>query len=338
MNTMRVSYDEMKAAIKRAFIKHGLSEEKAEICAKIHTETTYDGVYSHGTNRVARFCGYLDRGWVKKDGEPELKKEFGAIRIYDGNLGPGITNSLFCCERAMELADRYGIGMVGIRNTTHWMRGGSYGKYLAERGYIGILWTNTESVMPPWGGKDPRIGNNPIIFAMPGEDGKPLFMDMAISQYSYGKLQVTRLAGKKLPYPGGYDEEGNLTDVPGDIEKSRRILPMGYWKGSAFAFMLDVLGAALTEGKSAKNMDEEDRESCTGCSQVFIVINPDTYSDAEAIREKVKEASGYLKTSEPAEPGSDIHVPGEGLERFHKDHDENGIYVDDSIWNKILSL
>lgn len=335
---MRVSYEEMENQIERAFLNHGLSEEKARICAKVHTETTYDGVYSHGTNRVARFCRYLDKGWVNGAGEPELLKEFGAVRIYDGNLGPGITNALACCDAAMELADQYGIGMVGLRNTTHWMRGGTYGKYLAKKGYIGILWTNTESVMPPWGGIDPRVGNNPIIFAMPGEEGRPLFLDMALSQYSYGKLQVTRLAGKKLPYPGGFDEKGELTDIPGEIEKTRRILPIGYWKGSAFAFMLDVLGAALTEGKSAMNLDEEKRESCTGCSQVFLVVNPDTFTQAEIIEKKVREAAEYFKTSRPSGPENDIHVPGEGLERFHKDHDENGIFVDDQVWNEILGL
>lgn len=334
---MRLSFEEIKSGIKDAMIRHGLPEDKAEICARVHTETTYDGVYSHGTNRVPRFCSYLDCGWVNPLGEPELQKEFGAIRVYDGNLGPGITNALFCCEEAMKLSDQHGIGMIGLNNTTHWMRGGSYGKYLAEKGYIGILWTNTESVMPPWGGKEPRMGNNPIIFAMPGEEKeKPLFMDMAISQYSYGKLGVLQLAGKTLPYPGGFNKDGKLTDIPGEIEESRRILPMGYWKGSALAFMLDILGAVLTDGKDAKDMDEEKRGSCTGASQVFIVINPGTYRDVESMRSKVKEAIEYLKTSEPIDEHASIHAPGEGLEVFHAEHDAQGIFVDDSVWKSII--
>ena len=252
---------------------------------------------------------------------------------------PGITNALTCCDEVIKLADVNGIGMVGLRNTNHWMRGGTYGKYLSEKGYIAILWTNTESSMPPWGGKEVRVGNNPIVFAMPGEnEGKPLFLDMALSQYSYGKLQVTRNAGKKLPYPGGFDEEGHLTDIPGEIEKTRRILPVGYWKGSALAFMLDVLGSALTEGNSARDMDREKKGSCTGCSQVFIAVNPERYGETEAIREKVREAAVYFKGSEPAENDFDIHIPGEGMERFHKDHDENGIFVDDGVWESILAL
>lgn len=123
MGAMRLTFDEIKSEIKRVLVKYGMSEEKAETCARIHTETTYDGVYSHGTNRVARFVNYIQKGWVDVNAEPSLEREFGALRVYNGNMGPGVLNALYCADRAMELADQYGIGMVGIRNTTHWMRG-----------------------------------------------------------------------------------------------------------------------------------------------------------------------------------------------------------------------
>ena len=120
MGAMRLTFDEIKSEIKRVLVKYGMSEEKAETCARIHTETTYDGVYSHGTNRVARFVNYIQKGWVDVNAEPSLEREFGALRVYNGNMGPGVLNALYCADRAMELADQYGIGMVGIRNTTHW--------------------------------------------------------------------------------------------------------------------------------------------------------------------------------------------------------------------------
>ena len=208
---MRLTFEEIQSEIKRAFMKYGLTEEKADVCARIHTESTYDGIYSHGTNRVARFVDYIQKGWVDVNAEPTLERDMGAIRVYNGNLGPGILNALYCADRAMELADRYGIGLVGIKNTTHWMRGGTYGKYAAEKGYAAIMWTNTEACMPPWGAREIRLGNNPFVMALPGPDGGPVvLMDMAMSQYSYGKLQVTRLAGKKLPFPGGLSL---LTDI-----------------------------------------------------------------------------------------------------------------------------
>ena len=88
----------MKEAIKRAFIKAGMSEGKAEICARIHTESSCDGVYSHGLNRVPRFAEYIKTGMVDPEGEPTLVQNMGSIENYDGNMGPGILNARFAMD------------------------------------------------------------------------------------------------------------------------------------------------------------------------------------------------------------------------------------------------
>ena len=336
---MRLSFEEIQQEIKRVFMKYGLTEEKADICARIHTESAYDGIYSHGTNRVARFVDYIQKGWVDVNADPTLEKDCGAIRVYNGNMGPGVLNALYGADRAMELADQYGIGMVGLKNTTHWMRGGTYGLYAARKGYIAIMWTNTEACMPPWGAKECRLGNNPFVMAVPGPDGGPaLQLDMAISQYAYGKLQVTRLAGKKLPFPGGFDKDGNITDDPGAIEESMRIMPIGYWKGSSFSFMLDILGSILTDGVGAVDLNAETKGSCGGCSQVMIVIDPKKTTTTEHMSETIKRAIEYIKSAELAENSKGIMAPGEDYVQFNKDHDENGIFVDDSVWAEIKAL
>lgn len=336
---MRLSFQQIQTEIKRVFMKYGLTEEKADICARIHTESTYDGIYSHGTNRVARFVDYIQRGWVDVDADPTLERDMGAIQIYNGNMGPGVLNALYACDRGMELADKYGIGLVGLKNTTHWMRGGTYGLYAARKGYIAIMWTNTEACMPPWGAKECRLGNNPFVMAVPGPNGEPpLQLDMAISQYAYGKLQVTRLAGKKLPFPGGFDKDGNLTDDPGAIEESMRILPIGYWKGSSFSFMLDILGSLLTDGVGAVDLDANTKGSCGGCSQVMILIDPKQTTAEPNYSETLTRAVEYLKSAELSEHSNGIMAPGEDYLQFNRDHDQNGIFVDDSVWEEILAL
>ncbi|PKM55051.1 MAG: 3-dehydro-L-gulonate 2-dehydrogenase [Firmicutes bacterium HGW-Firmicutes-5] len=336
---MRLKFDEIYDEIKRAFVKNGLSEEKAAQCAKIHTESTYDGIYSHGINRVARFVEYIQKGWVDVNADPTVEKDLGAIKIINGNMGSGVLNALYATDAAIELADKNGIGMVGIKNTTHWMRGGSYGLHAARKGYIAIMWTNTESVMPPWGGKDCKLGNNPFVMAAPGNiEGEELLLDMAISQYAYGKLQVTRLAGKKLPFPGGFDVDGNITDDPGAIEESMRIMPIGYWKGSSFSFMLDILGSLLTDGIGAVELDKAGKGSCGGASQVIIIIDPRQITDAKKMENTIKNAIDHIKSSAPSEKSTGIFVPGEDFTNFRKEHDEKGIFVDDSIWEEIKGL
>jgi len=336
---MRLSFDEIQNEIKRVFIKYGMEESKAETCARIHTESTYDGIYSHGTNRVSRFVEYIRNGWVDINAEPTLEKDFGALKVFNGNMGPGILNALYGTDKAIEMAEKNGIGMVGLKNTTHWMRGGTYGLYAANKGFVAIMWTNTESCMPPWGGKECKLGNNPFVMAVPGPDGNPpLQLDMAISQYAYGKLQVTRLAGKKLPFPGGFDKDGHVTDDPGAIEESMRIMPIGYWKGSSFSFMLDILGSILTDGIGAADLDKKGKGSCGGASQVLIVIDPKKTSSQEYMSKIITEGIAHIKSSEPAENSTGIFAPGEDYVRFRKEHDELGIFVDDTVWSEIKSL
>lgn len=333
----RIPFDEMKSTIKQAFLNAGMPEEKADICAQIHTESSRDGVYSHGLNRVERFVDYIGKGWVDVHAEPSLENSLGNIEIYNGNLGPGILNALFAMNRATKIAAKHGLGMVSLNNTTHWMRGGAYGWQAAEKGFAAICWTNTESCMPVWCGKSEAIGNNPFIMAVPRKEGHVVF-DMAMSQYSYGKLQVTRLKGERLPYPGGFDTEGNLTDNPGEIEQTRRILPMGYWKGSGFAVMLDLFSALLSGGLTTAKIDKAGLGSCGSCCQVFIAIDPLKFNSAAFIENAIQETIQQIKTSEKAEGVNEIYYPGEQSLKTRKENLEMGILVDDSVWAKVKVL
>ncbi|PFH28770.1 3-dehydro-L-gulonate 2-dehydrogenase [Burkholderia sp. JKS000303] len=333
----RIAFEEMQRAIHAALVNAGMRERDAGICARVHTESTCDGVNSHGINRVARFVDYLDKGWVNVDGARECVKQFGAIEVCDGHRGPGILNALSATDRAIEIADAQGVGIVAMRNATHWMRGGTYGWYAAERGYIAICWTNTEACMPGWGGKNTRVGNNPFVMAVPRAQGH-IVLDMAMSQYSYGKLQATRLKGRNMPFPAGFDSDGKLTAEPGPIEASMRILPMGYWKGSGFAIMLDVLAAVLSEGLATNGIDAIQQGSCTGCSQVFIVIDPRKLGGEAFTNHVADGVADYVNTSELAEDSREVLYPGQSALRTRIAQRRDGIVVDDGIWADVLAL
>lgn len=336
----RVPFEVMKSEIKRVLVKKGFSEKRAEQSALLFTQASLDGVYSHGLNRVPRLVDYIEKGWVNINGEPTLVDSLGLIERYDGNLGPGDLNAQFCMGRAIELAKEYGMGLVTLRNTSHWMRGGNYGWQAADAGCLGICWTNTESCMPPWGAKDQRIGNNPMILAVPRSDG-PVVLDMAMSQFSYGKLQVTRLKDELLPIDGGFDTDGNLTRNPGEIEKTRRLLPTGYWKGSGLAFQLDLLAAILSGGNSTARLDEIKPgpvASGYGISQVFIAIDPNKLSGPISTEQIVNEAIQYLHGAEVAEGNSGVYYPGEMTIQTRRRNLEEGIPVDEGIWQTVLAI
>jgi 3-dehydro-L-gulonate 2-dehydrogenase len=286
---------------------------------------------------VERFVEYLHKGWVDSHAEPALQSSLGTMEIYNGNMGPGILNALFAMNRATEIANANGLGLVSLNNTTHWMRGGAYGWLAADKGYIGICWTNTESCMPAWGARSGGIGNNPFIMAVPRKEGH-VVLDMAMSQYSYGKLQVTRLKNQKLPYPGGFDTDGELTDDPGAIEESRRILPMGYWKGSGFAILLDIISSLLSGGLTTAGIDKYDKGSCGSCCQVFIAIDPLKFNTKEFVENAINETIEQIKNSVPVKENSGIYYPGEQSLRTRKENMELGIPVDPGVWEKVKEL
>ena len=212
--TIYVTYENMKSEFARILANLGFSESKADRCAEIFAVNSLEGVYSHGVNRFPKFIMYVKKGYVKPDAEPGLIKSLGSLEQWNGNLGPGPLNAIFATERAMDLASQYGIGLVAMGNTNHWMRGGTYGWIAARKGFSFIGWTNTEANMPAWGAKDFRIGNNPLVFAVPyGKEA--IVLDFAMSQFSYGKLETYQLDGKQLPYPGGFNKEGKANSYCG---------------------------------------------------------------------------------------------------------------------------
>ena len=228
---MRVKYEDMVNEFKRVLAKYGFTEENAADAAGIFAQNSLAGVYSHGLNRFPRVIEYLKKGEIDPQVTAGCEMAMGAFERWNGHRGFGPLNAKKAMDRAVELAKQYGIGVVALGNN-HWMRGGSYGWQAADQGCIGICWSNTQPNMPAWGGVDKKIGNNPFIMAIPRSNGEHVVIDCAVSQFSYGKMEDCRLKGTQLPVPGGYDTKGNLTTDPAEIEKSWRVLPMGYWKAA----------------------------------------------------------------------------------------------------------
>ncbi|HEY8782462.1 MAG TPA: 3-dehydro-L-gulonate 2-dehydrogenase [Mucilaginibacter sp.] len=329
---MTIPFEKLQSEFKRVLLSLKFSEGKAEICATIFAENSRDGVYTHGLNRFPSFVEYINVGLVSPDAEPTKEGAFGSLEQWNGNLGPGILNARFCMERAIELAKENGIACVALKNTNHWMRAGTYGWQAAEAGLIGVCFTNTIANLPPWGGIEPRLGNNPLVIAVPRKGGH-VVLDMAMSQYSVGKLNVYKNSDKELPLPGGYDTEGNLSTNAAEILRSERLLPVGFWKGSGLSLALDLLATVLSQGNSTAKVTKGGNES--GISQVFICIKPD---NSQHTSQLIEEIIGYTKTSRPEHEGGSIFYPGENTLRTREKSLRDGVLVDEKIWGKVLGM
>jgi 3-dehydro-L-gulonate 2-dehydrogenase len=331
---MRITFEELQAQFVRVLKKYSFPEGKAALCARLFAENSLDGVHSHGLNRFPTFVQYIEKGYMNVQAEATQEESFGAWERWNGNLGPGNLNAFQCMNRAIELARIHGMSCVALRNTNHWMRGGTYGWQAAEASCIGICFTNTIPNMPPWGGTENRIGNNPLVMAVPRKEGH-LVLDTAMSLYSYGKMDVYKRKNQPLPYEGGFDEQGNLTKDAGAILDAKRPLPIGYWKGSGLSIMLDMLAALLSKGNAVKNIGDLEAEYAS--SQVFICFDAER-ADLPFIEQVTNELVTYIKSAVSINEQEDIYYPGERTLLTRRENLEKGIPVDEEIWNKVLQM
>ena len=332
--SIKVSPGNMESEFKRILLKYNFTEAKASALAQIYTVNSLEGVYTHGVNRFARFIKYVIDGHIKPDKEPVCIHSIGAMEQWNGQLGPGPLNALICTDRAMQLADQQGMGCVAIANTNHWMRGGTFGWRAAKKGYAFIGWTNTIKNMPAWGGIDAKLGNNPLVLAVPYRD-EAIVLDMAMSQFSYGAMDLQVLRNQQLSVPGGYDKNGVLTTDPASIRESERTLPIGYWKGAGLSLLLDILGALLSGGFPVVDVSKHNIEN--NLSQVFIAFKLSKLKNFNSIPSLLQHIIDDYHRSIP-DKNAKILYPGERVLSVREENSKNGIPVIQKVWDEIVAL
>ncbi len=332
---MRVPYEEMKAEFIRVLNKYGITGEKAELSATLYVNASRDGIYTHGLNRFPKFIKSINDGSVDVHAEAEKVESLGMLERWDGHRGPGNLNAHACMKRAIELAHKHTIGVVALRNTNHWMRPGNYGLMAIDEGCIGILWTNTVPNMPPWGGREARLGNNPVVFAVPNGDA-PVLLDVAMSMFSYGKLESYARQNRELPVVGGFNKEQQMTTNAAEVLETHQCMPIGYWKGSGLSLMLDLVASALSGGRTSREVGELSTE--TELSQVFIAIDVQHMPDGEAFAQRLRDTLADMQTSAPVDPARPVYYPGQNMMRLRKENMEKGIPVEESVWEGVKQL
>ncbi len=332
----RIPFSEVHETLTSIFIRYGFTPDRAQECGLLFAEATRDGVYSHGVARLTRFLAMIKNGGVDPGATPALVSGFGAMERWDGRLGPGNLNAWAAMERAIALSKLHGIGSVALRNTNHWMRGGTYGWQAAEAGCIGICWTNTLPNLPAWGATNPVLGNNPMVFGVPRTKGS-VVLDMAMSQFSYGALSSYSARGETLPVPGGFDADGNLTQDPGAIERSQRSLPIGYWKGSGLALMLDLIVSVTALGKATHQLSSDPLLE-SGISQFFLALRPEVLGETDELERVTENIVASLRVANPVPGGASIRYPGERTLQIREENLKLGLPVDPVLWQEMKSI
>lgn len=334
MTDLKIPYYQLLETFKSILLQFGFSEDRAELSAELFAKANLDGVASHGLNRFPSFLNMIEEKYVVVEAIPQIVSKLGFFERWDGLSGPGNLNAHHAMGRAITLSHENGIGLVALKNTNHWMRAGNYGWQAVERDCIGICFTNTKPNMPAWGGSEPILGNNPLVIAFPRKEG-PIVLDIAMSQFSYGKMSSYLRDHQNMPYEAGFDQTGKLTKEPKEIIEKEMALPIGLWKGAGLALMLDLIASILADGKATHEIGEQATEY--GVSQVFISLSPAIMGLPEFPQEKVDAILNDLKMSSTF-ASKQVRYPGEQTLATRRLNLKEGVPVDPKIWNEVLGI
>lgn len=330
-----VQYEEAVKRMARG-LERFLNAQDAKRFAEIFAGNSLDGVYSHGMNRYPRYLSDMESGLCDaKVTQAERVSGLGGLEVWDAHFGVGPLIAQQMAERAIELAGTHGIACVALRNNSHWLRAGRYGLMMADAGMMGLCMTNTCMNLVAYGAKEPSTGNNPITIAIPRRAGS-LVMDMAVSQYAFGKLEIMAQEGGMLDTPCGYDTDGNLTNDPQKIVESGLMTPMALWKGSALSIMIDLMVSMLSLGRTSLAIGTP-ADGEKGMSQMFVCMNPAAVIDMDKAEAQMEKTIAFLNSLEPKDGVHGVHAPGENLERTRARNRERGIPVTEDTWQKIVN-
>jgi LDH2 family malate/lactate/ureidoglycolate dehydrogenase len=335
-----VNADDLRKFVEQVYQTVGASAEYAQISAEVMVEANLCGVDSHGVRMLPGFVTLARNGKINPKGKVKVIRETPVIAHLDGCLAPGHAVSVQAMKMAVEKAKTSAIGFVLVGNSTHWGRAAYYPVLAAREGCVGVCFVNTESNMPYWGTRAPRIGNNPLSIGAPRASGEPVVLDMAMSQAAFFKIVLYNREGKKVPLGWGVDEKGQPTDDPAAIIKSRRLVPTGQHKGSGLALMIDILTGVLSGGMFCGELlgEAKGMPHATAYAQAFMAIDIASFLPLEVFKRRVDELVAYVKEGPLAEGFSEISIPGERSWRERALREKLGIPLDEITLGELRTL
>jgi len=321
-----IDFDTMERFMVDVFTGLGVPADDAEICADVLITADKRGIDSHGIGRLKTI--YYDR---IKDGiqypvtQFEIVREKPATAVVDGHDGMGHVIARKSMEIAIEKARKLGLGMVAVKNSTHYGIAGYYALMCVEAGMIGITGTNARPSVTPTFGVENMLGTNPLTFGIPTDEDFPFVLDCATSLTQRGKIEVYDRAGKDLPEGWVIDQSGKpRTDthqILEDLVKGTAALtPLGGigeetagYKGYGYSAVVEILSAALQGGSFLKMLlgFKDGKHVPYHLGHFFIAINISSFIDLDSFKKTTGDIVRALRNSKKAPGEEKIYTAGE---------------------------
>ncbi|WP_227461115.1 Ldh family oxidoreductase [Cupriavidus pauculus] len=327
-----LSEAELRQLGTRAFQGLGLTENDARDVIDILVLADLFGLSTHGLSRIESYGERLLSGGISARPAITVERAAPALVKADGGNAVGPLAGMKALRAAMEVAGEFGIGMAFVRGSNHFGPVSPYSYIAAQAGFASMIGSNATTTIAPWGGSDARLGNSPLGFGVPGDDGRHFLLDMAMSVAARAKIRNALKAGQPIPDSWATDAQGRQTTDP-KAALDGFLLPIGGHKGYGLALMVDLFAGLLSDAAYLTHVkswvDAPDEPQNLG--HFFILIDTRRLGPTQWLAARMKDFADILHGSAPAEPGKPVIVPGEiELDKLRHQR-EKGIAMDPAV-------
>ena len=332
-NRPYVPWDVMDSFMTQAFMKYGLPEEDAKLCTDVLLESDRRGIESHGCNRFKPI--YLDRiknGILNPITKIDVIKETCTTAVLDANDG---------------------MGMVAVRNSSHFGIAGYWAGMAEKEGMIGICGTNARPSIAPTFGVENMLGTNPLTFAMPSDEEFPFVLDCATSVIQNGKIEYYARIDHDTPEGLVISREGEiLTDskqIIKDIRSEKAALAplggfgedMGGYKGYGYATVVEILSAALQAGiflKALEGKNEDGSIRPYHLGHFFMAIDTEAFMGLESFKKTTGDILRELRNSKKDPKHSRIYTAGEKEWDVWQERKDKGVPLTKAVQDEFIQI
>ena len=329
-----IAHEPLTDFCRRVLVGAGVREDHAGLTATMLVAANLRGIDSHGVQLLGFYVDQILGHDLAPRAEGRVASENGATLIYDCEGGLGQVTSAIASDHAARLAQAHGLGAVTTREGNHFGAAFWWARRMARHGMIGIVMCNASPLVPPWQGREPRFGTNPICMALPGEES--WLLDMATTTVAAGKIFKANINGQAtIPAGWAMDRQGVPTT---DTQTAMQglLMPLGGYKGFGLAMMVELLTGVLSGGAFSTQVHSmRFRGRPPRLSHFFLAIDIARFMPVEEFSARAAELMAMIKSVPPAQGYDEVLVAGEPERRLEAERRAQGIPIEDGNWETL---
>ncbi len=317
-------------ALKRA----GANDRLAEATARHLVHAEEQGLPTHGMSRVPFYCTMLRNGRNDGAARPRMASERAGACLIDNADGLPYVSVQWAIDEVIQRARRNAVAFAGVTNSAHAGVLGIHVERIAAAGLAGFAFTNSPAAIPPWGGRKPLFGTNPVAAAFPRREGDPVVIDLALTTVVRGRIMMAMRKGERIPEGWALDRNGKPTTDPAEAIHHGSLFPIGGAKGAMLALMFELICAALTGSAIGPEADSffSEQGNRPRIGQAFIAIDPSALAGMDRYFERVQTVVDAM-LSDP-----EVRLPGARRFASQRSARAHGIEVPDELVAQIEKL